>query len=178
MKLIILDRDGVINKELDYVSTPEEFEFIDGAVEAIVRFKRAGYLTAVATNQSHIERGRFTDADLEAIHDKMLTELRRQGGDIDRIVYCPSYDDNDPRRKPNPGMLLELLEYFNISPDESVYIGDYERDMQAGARAGCRLIMVKNKHGEGEYQRMDAALRVKSVYVENLLAACRIIEQW
>ncbi len=174
MKLIILDRDGVINKELKWVATPEEFEFIDGAIEAIARFKKAGYLTAIATNQSHIDRGRMTDADLAAIHDKMLTELRQHGGDIDRIVYCPSFDNSDPRRKPNPGMLLELLAHFNLSSDEALFIGDYERDMQAGDAAGCHLIMVKNKHG-GEYDSMSAELKAKTTYVEDLLAASEVV---
>ncbi len=93
MKLVILDRDGVINKELKWVENPDEFEFIDGAIEAIANFKKAGYITAIATNQSHIDRGRFTVADLDAIHDKMLKELRANGGDIDKIVYCPSFDN-------------------------------------------------------------------------------------
>ncbi len=178
IKLIIFDRDGVINKELKWVAKPEEFAFIDGAIEAIASFKTAGYLTAVATNQSHISRGRMTDEDLTAIHAKMLNALREQGGDIDRIVYCPTYDDNDPRRKPNPGMLLELMAYFEVSPDETVFIGDYERDMQAGERAGCRLIMIKNKHGEGEYHNMNPELKAKTAYTDDLLGAYRIVQQW
>ncbi len=177
IKLIILDRDGVINKEREWVQTPQQFEFIDGAIEAIVRFKQAGYLTAIATNQSHIGRGRMTADDLTAVHDKMLAELRRHGGNIDRIVYCSGYDDKDPRRKPNPGMLLELLQYFDVRGEETVFIGDYARDMQAGDRAGCHLIMVKNKHGEGEYRHMAPELKAKTAYAENLLAACQLIEQ-
>ncbi len=178
IKLIILDRDGVINKEIKWVAKPEEFEFIDGAVEAIANFKQAGYLTAIATNQSHISRGRMTDKDLTDIHNKMLTELRKHGGDIDRIVYCPTYDDNDPHRKPNPGMLLELMQYFDVSSDETVFIGDYERDMQAGERAGCHLVMIKNKHGEEEYQNMNPELKAKTAYTNNLLGAYQIISEW
>ncbi len=178
IKLIIFDRDGVINKELKWVAKPEEFEFIDGAVKAIADFKRAGYLTAIATNQSHLSRGRMTEQDLTDIHDKMLTELRQHGGDIDRIAYCPTYDDNDPRRKPNPGMLLELMEYFDVSADETVFIGDYERDMQAGERAGCHLILIKNKHGEGEYQNMNSTLKDKVAYTDDLLGAFKIVKSW
>ncbi|MDP8078955.1 D-glycero-alpha-D-manno-heptose-1,7-bisphosphate 7-phosphatase [Phocoenobacter skyensis] len=178
MKLIILDRDGVINKELKWVENPEEFEFIDGAIEAIANFKKAGYITAIATNQSHIDRGRFTVADLEAIHDKMLKELRANGGDIDKIVYCPSFDNNDPRRKPNPGMLLELLAHFNVKPSDAVFIGDYERDMQAGYDAGCHLILVENKHGDGEYHNMPDYLKEKTTFVKTLLEASRVIEKW
>ncbi len=177
IKLIILDRDGVINKELSYVSKPEEFEFIDGVVGSIARFKQAGYLTAVATNQSHIARGRMTHDDLARIHDKMLTEIRRHGGDIDRIVYCPSYDNDDPRRKPNPGMLLELLDYFGVSGDEAVFIGDYQRDMQAGERAGCHLIMVESHNGQ-EYAKLSPALKAKTAYVSRLSEAYPVITAW
>lgn len=178
IKLIILDRDGVINKELKYVAKPEEFEFIDGALTAIAMFKQLGYQTAIATNQSHISRGRFTHDDLAAIHEKMLADIRATGGDIDQIMYCPTYDDNDPRRKPNPGMLLELLASFQVKPEEAVFIGDYERDMQAGDAAGCHLILLKNKHGDGEYQAMDSALKERVTYTDNLLDAAHIIQTW
>ncbi len=177
IKLIILDRDGVINKELSYVGTPEQFEFIEGVVESVAHFKKAGYWVAVATNQSHIARGRMTHDDLAQIHDKMLTEIRRCGGDIDRIVYCPSYDNNDPRRKPNPGMLLELLDYFNVSGNEAVFIGDYARDMQAGERAGCHLIMVESCSGQ-EYAKLPPALKAKTTYIPRLSDAPAVIETW
>lgn len=178
MKLIILDRDGVINKELKYVAKPEEFEFIDGALEAIAQFHQAGYQIAIATNQSNIERGNFTHEDLTDIHQYMLSKIRQSGGDIHRILYCSSTDNSHPRRKPNPGMLNELLAEFKIPAHESVFIGDYVRDMQAGDAAGCRLIMVRNKHGDGDYLNMDNGLKNKVAYTHSLLGAADIIKAW
>lgn len=101
-KLIILDRDGVINRDLGtYVTRPDEFEFLDGGIDAIAQLKCAGYTLAIATNQAGIARGRYNHEILAAIHAKMLGKIRAGGGDIDLIVYCPSYDNAHPWRKPN-----------------------------------------------------------------------------
>ncbi len=172
IKLIILDRDGVINRDLGtYVTCPDEFEFIDGAIDAIVRLKQAGFAIAIATNQAGIERGYYSHEMLTSIHDKMLSEIRVAGGDIDEIVYCPSYDNNHPWRKPNAGMLTELLNRFNISADETVFVGDSVRDMQAGMTVGSHLIKVNDRHGHSQSDEMTEALRQQIIFTANLATA-------
>ncbi len=176
MKLIILDRDGVINRDLGtYVTCPEEFEFIEGAITAIARLKQVGYLIAVATNQAGIERGYYSHEMLAAIHSKMLHDIRAGGGDIDRILYCPSYDDNHPWRKPNAGMLTELLNSFNIDADETVFIGDSVGDMQAGMAAGCRLIKVNDRHGNNNINNMAEKLKKQVLFTDNLTTAANYL---
>lgn len=175
-KLIILDRDGVINRDLGtYVTHPDEFEFIDGAIAAIARLKRAGYRLAIATNQAGIARGRYSHAGLAAIHAKMLMTIRAGGGDIDRIVYCPSYDDAHPWRKPNAGMLTELLNGFAIQPHNAIFIGDATRDMQAGLTVGCQLIMVENASGDGDYLALPEPLRQQTRLTQDLRTAATLL---
>lgn len=169
MKLIILDRDGVINRDLGtYVTCPDEFEFIDGALAALAALKRAGFTLAIATNQAGIARGRYTHEQLAAIHAKMLAAIRAGGGDIDRIVYCPSYDNAHPWRKPNAGMLTEILTGYNIMGKDAVFIGDATRDMQAGEAANCHLIMVENAHGRADYDKLSATLKSQVTSVKDL----------
>lgn len=169
MKLIILDRDGVINKDLGtYVTKPDEFVFIDGALEAIARLKQAGYTIAIATNQAGIERGLYSHEALAAIHAKMLAAIRAGGGDIDRIVYCPSYDNQHPWRKPNAGMLTELLSGFAVAPQDAVFIGDAPRDMQAGFVADCHLMIVANASGDADYRALPNTLRQRVLFADDL----------
>ncbi len=176
MKLIILDRDGVINRDLGtYVTCPEEFAFIEGAIAAIARLKQAGYLIAIATNQAGIERGYYSHEMLAAIHRKMLRHIRAGGGDIDHILYCPSYDDNHPWRKPNAGMLTELLNSFNMGAGEAVFIGDSVSDMQAGMAAGCRLIKVKDRHGNSNIDKMTEKLKKQVTFTDNLTTAANYL---
>lgn len=176
IKLIILDRDGVINRDLGtYVTHPDEFEFIDGAINAIAQLKTAGFLLAVATNQAGIARGMYSHETLSAIHANMLRDIRSGGGDIDRIVYCPSYDNAHPWRKPNAGMLTELLNGFEINAPEAIFIGDTIRDMQAGFTAGCQLIMVSGKKGKQDYHNLPQALKQHVRYFPDLAEASRIL---
>jgi len=113
MKLLILDRDGVINYDSpQFIKSPDEWRPIPGSLEAIARFTQAGYRVVVATNQSGIGRGLFDMATLNAIHDKMHRQVAQAGGRIDAIFYCPdTADSNSFYRKPNPGMLVEIGEY-------------------------------------------------------------------
>lgn len=171
-KLIILDRDGVINKDLGtYVTHPDNFEFIDGAITAISQLKKAGYSIAIATNQAGIERGFYSHEDLATIHAKMLAAIRAKGGDIDHIVYCSSYDDAHPWRKPNAGMLMELLRYFGAEAKETIFIGDAIRDMQAGMTVGCQLIKVNDRNGSDNTDNMSLALKKQITFTTNLKSA-------
>jgi len=142
-KAVFLDRDGVINKEKNFVTSWEEFEFIDGIFENIKKLNKAGFLVIVVTNQSGISRGFYTEETLKEIHDKMIKIMENNGAHIDDIFYCPHYDDNCSCRKPNPGMILEAAKKYNIDLSKSWVVGDSERDIEAGRRAGCKTILVK-----------------------------------
>ena len=150
MKLIILDRDGVINQDSDnFIKSPEEFIPLPGSLEAITKLKNAGYTIAVATNQSGIARGLYDLATLEKMHDKLSTLLSKMGGSIDYIAYCPhGPDDNCNCRKPKPGMYQQIAQHFNISLEGVPVIGDSLRDLQAAQTVKATPYLVKTGKGE------------------------------
>ncbi|MBB5390427.1 MULTISPECIES: D-glycero-beta-D-manno-heptose 1,7-bisphosphate 7-phosphatase [unclassified Herbaspirillum] len=151
MKLIILDRDGVINHDSDaFIKSPDEWIPIKGSLEAIARLNQAGYRVVVATNQSGVARGLFDIKTLNAIHHKMHTAAQQVGADIDAVFFCPhSADDNCDCRKPKPGMFLEIAKRFGISLRGGVAtVGDSLRDLQAGFVAGCAPYLVLTGKGE------------------------------
>lgn len=149
MKLIILDRDGVINEDSDlYIKSAAEWRPLKGAAEAIARFNHAGYRVVVATNQSGIGRGLFDMATLNLMHDKMHKVVAQAGGRIDAVFYCPHKDDDKCAcRKPKPGMLHDIAQRFDVDLKNVPCVGDAVRDMQAGAAAGCELVLVKTGKG-------------------------------
>lgn len=150
MKLIILDRDGVINQDSDaYIKSVDEFIPLPGSLEAIARLKKAGYTVAVATNQSGIARGYYDEATLAAMHDKLAHLLDEQGGEIDYIAYCPhGPDDNCDCRKPMPGLLHEISKHFNVELTHVPIVGDSLRDIQAAKTVGATPILVMTGKGE------------------------------
>ena len=113
-KLVVLDRDGVINQDsADFIKAPEEWVAVDGSIDAIGRLSEAGYKVAVATNQSGVGRGLFSESTLAEIHRKMFDEVARGGGEIDKIVYCPHVPDAGcDCRKPLPGLFHQLAEHY------------------------------------------------------------------
>lgn len=157
-KAIFLDRDGVINKYVGFLTDIKDFELIDGVTDAIKKINDNGYLAIVVTNQPVIARGEVTFAELNQIHNKMETLLGLDGAYVDAIYYCPhhphkGYEGEVPElkfececRKPKPGMLLHAAKDFNIDLSKSVMIGDSENDMIAGKNAGCSTILI----GESE----------------------------
>ena len=149
MKLIILDRDGVINHDSPtYIKSPDEWHPIPGSLEAIARFSNAGYRVMVATNQSGIGRGLFDLETLGKIHTKMHNAVQAAGGHIDAIFFCPHPDSaNCDCRKPKPGMILDILARTGVAPHECLMVGDSLRDMLAGDGAGCRTILVLTGNG-------------------------------
>ena len=157
MKLIILDRDGVINEDSDaYIKSVDEFIPLPGSLEAIARLKKAGYTIAVATNQSGIARGYFDEATLAAMHDKLAHLLDEQGGEIDYIAYCPhGPDDKCDCRKPLPGLLKEISTHFNIKLTNVPIIGDSLRDLQSARSVGAYPILVKTGKGERTLENAD-----------------------
>jgi D-glycero-D-manno-heptose 1,7-bisphosphate phosphatase len=149
MKLLILDRDGVINHESpDFVKSADECVPIDGSIEAIARLHQAGYTVVIATNQSGLARGKFDLDDLEAMHEKITQLVEAAGGEISAIFYCPhAPEDNCKCRKPKPGLLDAIEAEFNISAEGAPFIGDSLRDLQAGQLKGCKLLLVKTGNG-------------------------------
>lgn len=148
IKLVILDRDGVINEDSpEYIKSPEEWHAIPGSLDAIARLNKAHIKVAVATNQSGIGRGYYHLNMLEKIHAKMTAELKNAGGHIDALFFCPHHpDDHCECRKPKPGLLLQISKYLNIHLSEAVMIGDAKRDMEAAITAGAKGIFIHHTH--------------------------------
>jgi D-glycero-D-manno-heptose 1,7-bisphosphate phosphatase len=149
MKLIILDRDGVINFDSDqFIKNPDEWKPIPGSLESIARLNQAGYRVVVATNQSGIGRGLFDMPTLNAIHDKMHKLLAQVGGRIDAIFFCPHTNEaNCACRKPKSGMIEEIAERYGISLQEVPAVGDSLRDLEAAARVGAQPYLVLTGKG-------------------------------
>jgi D-glycero-D-manno-heptose 1,7-bisphosphate phosphatase len=155
MKLIILDRDGVINYDSDgYIKHPDEWSPIPGSLEAIARLTHCGWRVAVASNQSGVARGLFDMAGLNAIHAKMHKAVNQAGGRIDAVFYCPEHPDSaSPFRKPEPGMLLAIGERFNVPLAGVPAVGDTGGDLKAAAAVGAQPILVLTGKGAQTRER-------------------------
>jgi D-glycero-D-manno-heptose 1,7-bisphosphate phosphatase len=150
MKLIILDRDGVINYDSDdYIKNVDEWIPLPGSLEAITRLNRAGYTVAVATNQSGIARGYYDLDTLQAMHNKMRTSLEELGGELGMIAYCPhGPDDACDCRKPLPGMLNQIAAHYGVSMESVPVVGDSLRDLEAAIAVGAHPVLVRTGKGE------------------------------
>lgn len=170
MKLIILDRDGVINHDSDaYVKTPGEWLPLPGSLEAIARLSHSGYRVVVATNQSGIARGLFDLSILASIHAKMLQAAAAAGGRIDAIFFCPHGPaDGCACRKPRPGLFVEALERFGAAPGQTYAVGDQLRDLQAAHASGCRPVLVLT--GKGQATMVNGGLPPDTVVRVDLAA--------
>ncbi|HWQ39281.1 MAG TPA: D-glycero-beta-D-manno-heptose 1,7-bisphosphate 7-phosphatase [Burkholderiales bacterium] len=175
MKLVILDRDGVINFDSEqFIKSPEEWKPIPGSLEAIASLNHAGYRVVIASNQSGIGRGLFDMGTLNAINDKMHRALANVGGRIDAVFYCPhAADDNCGCRKPKPGMLLEIGQRFNADLGEVPAIGDSLRDLQAAAAAGAQPVLVLT--GKGRKTQAAGGLPPRTRVFADLAEAVRHI---
>ncbi len=154
MRLLILDRDGVINQESEeFIKSPAEWIPIPGSLAAIARANQLGYRVVVTSNQSGLARGLFDIGQLNKIHACMLDEVARFGGRIEAIFFCPHGPDDDCAcRKPRPGLLLELAQRLNIDWNSTIVIGDRETDMLAATAVGARKILVRTGRGETELE--------------------------
>ncbi|KTT31454.1 D,D-heptose 1,7-bisphosphate phosphatase [Pseudomonas oryzihabitans] len=151
MKLIVLDRDGVINVDSDdYVRSAEQWQPLPGSLAAIARLNRAGWQVAVATNQSGLARGYFTTDDLAAMHEKLQRLLAEEGGRVDLILHCP----HGPEvacdcRKPLPGLFRAIADHYGRNELTGVpVVGDSLRDLEAGVALGCTPYLVRTGKGE------------------------------
>lgn len=142
---VFFDRDGIVNRDPHpkrYVEHPDEFHVYPSFVEALRVATGRGYAAVVVTNQKGVGSGIMTQQALEAIHRKLLEQIRAAGLDLHDLYACTSTDDAHPHRKPNPGMLLDAAEKHGLDLSRSWMIGDKERDVTTGRRAGCRTVRV------------------------------------
>lgn len=175
-KAIFLDRDGTINKYVGFLRDIEDFELIDGVVDAVKKINATGYLCIVITNQPVVARGEVTFDELKTIHNKMETLLGLEGCYVDSIYCCPHHPNQGYEgevtelkfdcecRKPKPGMFMKAAKDYNIDLESSWMIGDSENDIKAGKNAGCKTALI----GEGEFQQ-DVTVRSLVEFTEKFL---------
>ncbi|MFS8150057.1 D-glycero-beta-D-manno-heptose 1,7-bisphosphate 7-phosphatase [Vreelandella titanicae] len=165
-KLVILDRDGVINHDSDnYIKSLDEWVPYPSSITAIARLTRAGYTVAVATNQSGIARGYYDEATLHAMHEHLISLVEAEGGHIAHIAYCPHGPNaNCQCRKPLPGMLIQIQQILGLeSLTGSWMIGDSLRDLQAGEAVGCATALVRTGKGS-KTEQAGAGLEKSNIF--------------
>ena len=170
MRLIILDRDGVINEDSDeYIKSAEEFVPIPGSLEAIARLNHAGYTVVVASNQSGLARGYFTIEALNQMHDKLGRLLSAYGGRVDALFFCPHGPDDHCRcRKPLPGLFEQIAQRLDVSLNGVPAVGDSVRDIEAARLTGAAPILVRTGKGQ---RTLDQGVDLEQVPVYDNLAA-------
>ncbi|HEX7718427.1 MAG TPA: D-glycero-beta-D-manno-heptose 1,7-bisphosphate 7-phosphatase [Woeseiaceae bacterium] len=178
-RLIVLDRDGVINRDSDaFIKTPDEWLPLEGSLEAINLLSSNGFVVAVASNQSGLGRGLFDRPALRRIHRKMRRAVHKAGGSIDRIVCCPHAPaDACDCRKPAPGLLLRLAHHYGVSLKGVPVVGDAERDLLAAEAVGARPILVLSGKGQSTLAaRGQCGTRVEH-YADLLSAAKALLRE-
>ena len=145
MKLVILGRDGTINRYRDdHVKAPEELDPLPGALEAVARLNHAGWHTVVATNQSGIGRGMIDMASVNTVHQRMMQRLAEAGGRLDAVFFCPHTPEDDcDCRKPKPGLMKQIAQRYGIELRTVPMVADTLRDLQAAHAAGCEPHLVR-----------------------------------
>jgi len=158
---VFFDRDGVLNHDAGYVFEPSKFEWTDGAREAVKLVNDAGYFAFVVTNQSGVARGLYGESDVHALHRWMSEQLAAIGAHIDAFEYCAEHPDASieryrrvsERRKPGPGMIVDLLKRFPVAASESILIGDQPTDLEAARAAGIRGLLYREGNLEAFVRR-------------------------
>ncbi len=168
-KIIVLDRDGVINEDSDaFINSPEEWQPISGSIEAIKKLKQAGWIVAVATNQSGIKRGYYSRQTLSAMHQKLTGLLQAER--VDWISYAPYLgEDNSPARKPGTGMLQAIEQCFGCNLAGHPFVGDTLADIQVARAKQMSPYLVRSGKGERTLATKHQSLEWVPVY-ENLQA--------
>ena len=179
IRLVVLDRDGVINKESKhFVKSADEWQPLDGSIEAIAALTDGGFRVAVASNQSGLARGIFDYGALYAMHEKMRDLVAGAGGRIDHIVICPHGPDDDcDCRKPRPGLLFQIAEHFDIDLRGVPFIGDSIRDLQAAHAANARPILVRSGNGRDAESRLPPELQSVEVFDDLSAAAAALLAE-
>jgi D-glycero-D-manno-heptose 1,7-bisphosphate phosphatase len=143
---ILLDRDGTIIVDKNYLNTPDEVEFLPQAIDGLKAFVKKGFLLVVVSNQSGVARGIVQEDNIHKIHKKMDKLLEPHGVKISAYYYCgAASDSNDPNRKPNPGMLHQAIKDLNLDPNNTWMIGDRTSDIEAGQNAHLKTIYIQNQ---------------------------------
>lgn len=156
VKAVFLDRDGVINEQVHYLSSPDDFRFLPRAVEALKKLSESEYKIVVISNQSGVARGLFTRETLEKITDKMLYGLEKEGVRVDGVFYCTHHpDEKCGCRKPETGLIDEASKELGIEADGSYFIGDMTTDIACGRNAGLKTILVETGNA-GRDKRTDS----------------------
>jgi D-glycero-D-manno-heptose 1,7-bisphosphate phosphatase len=180
MKVVLLDRDGVLNEDrADYVKNPGELVLIPGVGEAIARLNGAGFKIAIISNQSAVGRGIISQAMLDEINSKLLSELRKASAKIDLFLVCTDAPGQpSQRRKPAPGMLREALTHFRAQPLDAVMIGDQVSDLLAAKAAGCARFLVRTGKGaQTQAAGLPADVLPVAVYNSLMEAAVSLVSK-
>jgi len=152
---VFLDRDGVVIEDSHYLGSPERVRLLPGAAAAIASLNRAGWPVVIVSNQSGVGRGMFSEADVDAVHAHLAELLHGYGAKIDAFHFCPHHPDSEVKafriececRKPKPGMLQRAATELRLDLRASWMIGDRVSDLEAGAAAGCRTVLVRTGYG-------------------------------
>jgi D-glycero-D-manno-heptose 1,7-bisphosphate phosphatase len=182
-RAVFLDRDGTINKEVGYLSSPEQVRLISGSVEAIKLLAENNFKIIIVTNQAGVAKGYIKEEVVEAIHNRLRELLEVSGAKIDAIYFCPHHPDGVierfkrecPNRKPNPGMLLKAAQEHNISLKDSYLVGDMARDIISGVRAGVKTVMVLTGNGRQELEKLPTGIKPDYIARDLLEAAKWIV---
>ena len=176
-RLVILDRDGVINEDSDnYIKSVEEWIPIPGSIEAIASLTRAGFTVAVATNQSGLARGYFDELALARMHGLMYDLVETAGGTVNALAYCPHAPDDGCRcRKPGPGLLEQLQVELGMPVQGAWYVGDTEKDIDTALGHHCRPILVLTGKGADTLKKLTDSKKNQTVIVSNLQSAVSFI---
>jgi D-glycero-D-manno-heptose 1,7-bisphosphate phosphatase len=181
-KAVFLDRDGTINKEVNYLSKPEDLEILPGVFEALKIFRDNGYKLIVISNQAGLAKGIFTHTDLESVNMELDRQLLAQSIQLDGFYFCPHHPEGKvPEltteckcRKPAPGLLLQAMLEHKVDPEKSYMIGDKLLDVAAGKQAGCKSGLVLTGYGREEVDRPSRQVEPDFI-VENLVQAAKLI---
>lgn len=173
MKLVLLDRDGVINVNTEpFVASPADWVPIPGSLDAIAMLNQAGMHVAVCTNQSAVARRELCPRALDAIHARMTCALASRGGHTDLLLCCPHHRHSRCAcRKPAPGMLLRAMARLRVAPADACFVGDSESDMGAAWRAGCAGVLVRTGHGVQAEAALQSTPIAPAVVFDDLAAA-------
>lgn len=177
MKLVMLDRDGVINEDSpDFIKSIAEWKPIPGSIEAVARLSHAGFRVYVCSNQSGIGRGLMDFDALFAIHDRLQRAVAELGGRVDAIAFAPEHPDNATEmRKPQPGMLKDLARRLQVDLERVPFIGDSLADVQAARAAGAQPILVRSGNGRETERANRAELEGVPIYDDLAAAATALI---
>ncbi len=163
---LFLDRDGVINRDIkdSYIFNANEFIFLEGVVDAIVKLEKLFHIIVVVTNQKGVGKGLMSLDDLNGIHSKMVNTIQSAGGKIHKIYFCSDLEDSSPNRKPNPGMAFQAKKDFpSIDLSKSIMVGNKLSDMQFGRNAGMKTVFVATTNPETPYPNSFTDLRFNSL---------------